>query len=770
MKLKTFVLILLLFAAAPFSLRAQNPAEVRFRKGEVIVELKPGASVDAINARYGTRTLGWLYGTNIYRLGTPNGKKEKKFRRKLRKDANVVSAELNPFVVNPTVFARAFQSFPNDRPVTGQPSAAYNAQQELMNLLKLQAVWQGAQGEGVVVAIIDTGVNRAHPDLAQALWTDDRQNSDRADGVDNDEDGLIDDTNGWDFVDNDNDPTEAAGDPETTVAGHGTFIAGIIKMMAPKCRILPVRACPADGLADAFTVASAIKYAADHGAAVINLSLGAPEASPLMANAIAYARERGALVVAAAGNENRESPAPYPANTPEALAVAAIDMEGRKAGFSNYGPNIDVAAPGVSLISTYPGNSGGDYARWSGTSFAAPFATAEAALVLDAAPAVDARKIIEDTAANVDSLNPGLAGKLGKGRIDPLAALQAVSAAPVRDVHKQVTLTRTAAATSGGGKAEISVSGANQEFEIEAHNLRVGASYRVAVDGVELADVFTPNSLGGLKIEYATEPGHLPLPPALNPVTNIRRVELRAGGVTVLEGAFGAASAGNQSDEKEARLTAAGAPGASGRVKLKVEPERETLEVRIEDLPVGDYTLVADAITVGAIAIRSDFFRARFTSDGSSGLLLPPGLSPVTGVRSVEVRDGAGVAVMTASFAAGGGDDGGGGGGDVRREAQLTPTGRDPDAEGRVEVEQSSSRERIKIEARELQPNAEYAIFVDGSLLGSVSADDDGRFDLEWDTDGNPLPLPPQFRPVANIRRVEVRDAGGTVLVGILQN
>jgi subtilisin family serine protease len=276
------------------------------------------------------------------------------------------------------------------------------------------------------------------------MWVNEHE---LADGVDNDGNGLIDDIDGWNFVDGNNDTTESRNDPLTTVAGHGTFIAGLVALLAPECRIMPVRTFPVEGVTDAFTVAAAVKYAADHGADVINLSLGSSAPSALLQEALVDARARGIMIVAAVGNDGSETNPQFPSILPEVLAVAAIDVSSHKASFSNFGNHVDVCAPGDRLVSTFPGNREGEYARWSGTSFAAPLAAAEAALVLSAdRHQPDVKQVIEDTAVGIDHLNPGLAAKLGKGRIDPLRALQSLNTAasprPTSDVHSQIELTR----------------------------------------------------------------------------------------------------------------------------------------------------------------------------------------------------------------------------------------------------------------------------------------------------------------------------------------
>ena len=760
-----------------------------FVKGEIIVELKPGASIDALNARFGTRTLQRMYGTNFYKLGTPKSKKENKWRKRVSNDADVLSASLNPIVLNPiNVFGRATQNFPDGFATPGKSQAEYLAQHFELNLSDIR---RRSSGAGVTVAVIDTGVDISHAEIAPHLWSD---NADPVDGVDNDADGLIDDSRGWDFIGDDNNPADEPGNPETTIAGHGTFIAGIIALIAPDAKILPVRAFRLDGTSDAFTVASALKYAADHGAHVINLSFGSPDNSSVLHDAVLYARARGSVLIAAMGNENEnaDSNPQFPAGWKEdAMGVAAIDLTGRRAAFSNYGSAAAVSAPGVRIISTYTNQS---YAMWSGTSFAAPFAAAEAALILqDDLRKPDTRQVIENTADSIDSFNPGFAGLLGRGRINPLRALQSIQ--PVTETHSETALRPTGVEPAAMGQAEITVTSVEQEFEIDVVGLRARSAYKIVVDGNLVLDGTSNNNpravssaFGNLKIEFSSRASsnHVPLPAALNPVTGIKHVEVRdASDSVVLQGDFGvAAGGGGQFVEKKANLVSTGVlPQANGEARVEVEPDRQEFEVRADGLTPGvAYQIIVDGVSIGARTAQSDsdnqgFFRVKFRSDGGGDLPLPASIMPVTSIAHVELRNPAGQVVLQGDFQAGAGepgdDDGGGGGGggggqSVDKEVDLSNTGVEPGAEGEVRIRLDGSREELEIRLEELDGNASYTIIIDGFTLGSFTTDSDGEIRLEFDTnDGQPPPA--QLRPVTNIRHVEIRNlAGQVVLTGDL--
>ena len=680
--------VLCVVAALSIHSHADPPAGdiEEFRKGEIVVEIKPGASIEAINERNRTITIERMYGTNFYRLRIPQGKSENKWIKRLGGDADVLSASPNPIVMSPSsVFARVTVGFPDGHPTPGCNRTTYISQPDLSNLLSLSDAQLRSRGEGVVVAIIDTGIDRTHPDIASHLWRDNRPRGEAGNGgVDDDHDGLIDDAWGWDFVDNDNDPTETADNSAVSVAGHGTFIAGLIALIAPECRIMPIRAFSPDGMSNAFTIATAIKYATDHGANVINLSFGSPRKSGLVRQAIKYARQNDAILVAAMGNENEntDSNPQYPAILTNVIGVAAIDANSRKAVFSNFGSNVRVDALGVKLTSTFPGAHGtsGDYATWSGTSFAAPLAAAEAALILSEERRQDARSTIEDTAVAIDDLNPDFSGKLGKGRINPLAALDSlITDKTSAGNYVGIALTSGPDEVRARGRAGISITGSRQEFKIAARSLTVGATYSLVVDGKEIApDGFAADSFGGLEITFSTKPKasdetsglHLPFPAELDSVIDIRHIELRDGDRVVLQGTFvpvsGDTRPSGQWVEKRAPLSATGLlPEAGGKAEVEIGPEREEVTIEAGRLTPGlSLKIFVDGIDLGwAVAqsgvSQSGFFRVQLTSDGSNGRAPPPSLRSVMNIKHVELRDSSDRVILEGDFLPGGDDIGG---------------------------------------------------------------------------------------------------------------
>jgi type VII secretion-associated serine protease mycosin len=282
----------------------------------------------------------------------------------------------------------------------------YRDQQWDLDAARVPGAWPVSTGAGVTVAVIDTGVAADHPDLAGQILP------------------------GADFIAG----TEG---PSTDPNGHGTHVAGIIAAatgngqgiagIAPDARILPVRVLGANGSGYLSDTANGIVYAADHGADVINLSLSSTGEEAAVTNAISYARGKGVVVVAAAGNmRGSGSPVSYPAADPGVIAVAATDSSDAIASYSNAGGYVDVAAPGSAILSTYPTG----YRAMNGTSMASPHVAALAALIRAADHALTPDQVeqaIESSAVDLGA--PGRDDDYGHGRIDATAALASLAPA-----------------------------------------------------------------------------------------------------------------------------------------------------------------------------------------------------------------------------------------------------------------------------------------------------------------------------------------------------
>lgn len=256
-------------------------------------------------------------------------------------------------------------------------------------------------GPSTLIAVIDTGFALAHTSLSSRWWTNPAEMGpttsegpipnctsqglplDKScNNLDNDGDGYPSDWRGYDFANNDNNVQAGSTDPNGGAVEHGTFVSGLIAGTLSStsggvdttARIMPLQALSDSGSGSSTTVGDAIVYAADHGAQIISLSLGTPSDDPYIHDTITYALSKGAIVVAAAGNDGCNCML-YPANYPEVISVGASTMSDTLASFSSYGANLDLVAPGQDLCSTtwYSSNETSAYAcGGGGTSFATP--------------------------------------------------------------------------------------------------------------------------------------------------------------------------------------------------------------------------------------------------------------------------------------------------------------------------------------------------------------------------------------------------------------
>ncbi|MFE7065179.1 S8 family peptidase [Sutcliffiella sp. NPDC057660] len=231
-------------------------------------------------------------------------------------------------------------------------------------------------------------------------------------------------TNGYNVLENNDFPDDDS--------GHGTHVSGIIASETNNQegiagitwynKIMPIKAMGAEGYGTTFDIAKGIIWAVDHGANVINMSLGNYQPSSLLKEAIDYAYNKNVVMISAAGNENTIQPS-YPAAYPEVLSVSAVDNTGRRASFSNYGDYIDVSAPGVQITSTYFNQQ---YAALSGTSMASPHVAGLAGLLLSANPNLTNREVIDIIKNSAYDLGiPGNDSDFGNGLIDVKNALEA---------------------------------------------------------------------------------------------------------------------------------------------------------------------------------------------------------------------------------------------------------------------------------------------------------------------------------------------------------
>jgi serine protease len=295
------------------------------------------------------------------------------------------------------------------------PNDPYYSYQWHMTKINMEDAWPLSTGSGVVVAINDSGVKQSLEDLAQTNFTA-----------------------GYDFINNDNDPTDDH--------GHGSHVCGTVAQstnngvgvtgIAYNCTIMPVKVLNASGSGSYDQVADGIYWATDHGADIINMSLGGSSSSTTLQNACEYAWNNGVLVVCAAGNNGSSAPH-YPSAYAVCMSVSATNYLDQKAGYSNYGSTIDISAPGGDgndyngdgyidgvLQNTFDA-SGDGYFFYTGTSMASPHVAGVAALCKAVDPALtnaELRDILETTAVDLGAA--GWDQYFGHGRVDAYAAVQ----------------------------------------------------------------------------------------------------------------------------------------------------------------------------------------------------------------------------------------------------------------------------------------------------------------------------------------------------------
>src|SRR4051794_1308765 len=413
MRVRFLALVVLAFVALPASAQAQ----------EIIVKRAPGLNSrerSDLRKDAGVKLVDTLAlpDTEVVRPTKSTGAA----LSALNADPDVAYAELNRSIgalSNDTLFSQQW-ALEN----TGQSGGIPGKD------MRVPQAWQTTNGAGVLVAVVDTGVDASASDLAGQLAGNPDEIPDN--GIDDDGNGFVDDTQGWDFVEEDNDPDDQH--------GHGTHVTGTIAAaadngigvagVAPGAKVMPLRALDERGRGSDSTIAEAFDYAGDMGARIVNASLGGAGSSKTLTDAMAA--HPNTLYVVAAGNDNVNTDliayAPCTSPAPNVICVGASTNRDARAYFSNYGKTtVDVFAPGVSIMSTWPGG----YASLQGTSMASPHVAGEAALALAADPAATTAQLKADVIASADPVD-GFGGiSVSGGRANAAAAVADIDSIPV---------------------------------------------------------------------------------------------------------------------------------------------------------------------------------------------------------------------------------------------------------------------------------------------------------------------------------------------------
>ncbi len=378
----TAILILLLTFAAYAG--SGSKKQQKFAKGRILVKARAGlptAEFDKLLRGKSARRGKKIHGTGIELIEVPAGS-EDAVMRALRKDPRIQFAELDLLVP----------------PVDVTPDDPKFSSQWHLAKVKAPTAWDDSQGSGIIIAICDTGIDASHEDLKNKLVV------------------------GYNTVLNNTSITD--------VHGHGTSVAGTaaaagnntlgVASVAYAAKIMPIKISElSDGSAYSSDIAEAITWAADHGAKVANVSYAVTGHSSVE-TAAKYMRTKGGLVVIAAGNYGSDTGI---SDSEWVISVSATTSTDTKASWSSYGANVDVSAPGVSILTT---TKGGGYGSVSGTSFASPLTAGVIALIFAANPYLtpaEAESILEDTA--VDLGTTGWDSLFGYGRVDAASAVSA---------------------------------------------------------------------------------------------------------------------------------------------------------------------------------------------------------------------------------------------------------------------------------------------------------------------------------------------------------
>ncbi len=417
-----------------------------------------------------TRSVADVHATQVRQLHAKSGRRGKKaltgqapdlsnvYMYDIPEDADI-DAVCQQFATDPHVeyaqpdYTIVATLVPND-PYFNSSGSWGQSYDDLWGLKKIQAVpaWDVTQGQGVVVGVVDSGLDYTHPDIAANVWTNPREIA--GNKIDDDGNGFVDDVRGWNFAGNNNDPKDGN--------GHGTHVSGTIAAVgnnnlgiigvAPQAKIMPVKALDDNGSGSSTSLAQAILYAAKNGADVISNSWGCGSpcpSNPVVEDAVRTAYNLGAVVVFAAGNSADDVSKYSPTNmtNPKPIVVAASDQLDQPTSFTNFGATVDVTAPGGGTNISPPASPvnnilslkssactictsapnlviGGNYLRIAGTSMATPHVSGAAALIIAKQPSITNEEVRQLLRNSADDVGPvGFDPKTGAGRINLFKAL-----------------------------------------------------------------------------------------------------------------------------------------------------------------------------------------------------------------------------------------------------------------------------------------------------------------------------------------------------------
>ena len=489
--LPALVLILLLTSlilSLPTATDAQRASSsaisgsAQFTPGELLIRVSPRAQAELeylhaksplqkLHDRMGVRSVYRLFPHVTHPESNPNLERIYLLRFQIPIDLHTINAS---YAAHPLIEATEFNYIRQTQASEIIPNDPRFEEQWNLSLIDMPGAWAIEKGDPeVIIAVVDTGFDYTHEDLASQTWVNAGEIPDN--GIDDDNNGYIDDVNGWDFSEppksdgngksqnGDNDPIDES--------GHGTHVAGIvgaavdndlgISGIAWNCTLMPIRGAGVRGIRDNRS-AAAIVYAVDNGARVINMSWGGRERSFVLRDAVDYAYARGVLMVAASGNGS-EGASIFPAGYRKVISVAATEQHKQKFYQSNFGASIDIGAPGNVILSTHINNR---YRPLSGTSMATAHVSGVAALIISKRPSLTHQEVRQILLSTTDPIteSPGL---VGAGNLNAARALMASSSLKAHILSPEA---------HSGGSNQIEVIGTAGGFKFDTWQLLYGPS------------------------------------------------------------------------------------------------------------------------------------------------------------------------------------------------------------------------------------------------------------------------------------------------------
>ncbi len=484
----SILLLTSLILALPATTHAQRTSSssisgiTQFTPGELLIRVTPKAQAELeylhaksplqkLHDRMGARSVYRLFPHLTHPESNPNLERIYLLRFQIPVDLHTIKAS---YAAHPLIEAVEFNYVRQTQASEIIPNDPRFEEQWNLSLIDMPGAWAIEKGDPeVIVAVVDTGFDYTHEELASQTWinADEIPNN----GIDDDNNGYIDDVHGWDFSqkpssDGNEVPQNGDNDP-IDESGHGTHVAGIIGAavdndvgiagIAWNCKLMPIRGAGVAGIRDNRS-ASAIVYAVDNGARVINMSWGGRERSFVLRDAVDYAYARGVLMVAASGNES-EGDSIFPAGYRKVISVAATEQHKQKFYQSNFGASIDIGAPGNVILSTQINNR---YRTLSGTSMATAHVSGVAALIISKRPSLthdEVRQILLSTTDPITE-SPEL---VGAGNLNAAQALIASSSLQAHILSPE---------THSGGSNQIEFVGTAGGFKFDTWQLLYGPS------------------------------------------------------------------------------------------------------------------------------------------------------------------------------------------------------------------------------------------------------------------------------------------------------